>query len=145
MVRFVLAGFLAVVACAHTQTMSITDALWQPVWLEGEEFPANLEGSEKAFLRLLDGRVQGYGGCNRIAGSYLLTDSQISFSGLVSTRRACITGMEREGAFLKALGKVSSWKRQGGLLRLYDADKRLLLEMKADPEQTESLPPASSN
>jgi len=135
MIRSILA-FLAVfvTACAHTQTMSITDEAWRPIWLEGREFPASPEGGEKAYLRLLDGRVEGYGGCNRIAGGYLLTDNQISFSGLISTRRACITGIERGGAFLKALGKVSIWKRQGGLLRLYDADKRLLLEMKAGSE-----------
>jgi len=132
MIRSVLAILaILVTACTHTQVMSITDEVWQPAWLEGREFPANPEGGEMAYLRLKDGRVQGYGGCNRIAGGYLLTGNQISFSGLVSTRRACITGMEREGAFLKALGKVSIWKRQGGLLRLYDADEQLLLEMKA--------------
>ena len=145
MIRSVVAVFLTVLvaACAHTQTMSVTDEVWRLVRLERGEFPANPSGGEAAYLRLTDGRVQGFGGCNWIAGSYLQAGSQISFSGLISTRRACIAGMEREDAFLKALGKVSIWRRQGDLLRFYDPDERLLLEMEAekDPEQVKALLP----
>lgn len=135
MFRSVLTIFLAVFmsACVHNQTISVTDEdeVWQLVWLSGWESPEDTEEGEIPYLGLADGRVQGYGGCNRIAGSYVLTGSQISFSRLIATRRACITGMEREGVFLKALEEVSIWERQGGLLRLYDADKQLLLKMEA--------------
>jgi len=136
----VLVVFLSVLvaACAHSQTdeMNITDVVWQPVWFDGSQSPENPEGGGKAHLRLKDGRVQGSGGCNLIAGEYFLTGSQISFSKLISTRRACIAGMEQEYAFLKALEKVSTWKRQDNLLRFYDMDERLVLELEAakDPQ-----------
>ncbi|MCL2590767.1 MAG: META domain-containing protein [Betaproteobacteria bacterium] len=145
MIRSALAVFLTVfmAACAHTQTMPITGEVWRPIWLEGWKSPAAAtpEGSEKAYLRLMDGRVQGYGGCNWIAGNYLQTSNQVSFSRLISTRRACIVGMEWEDAFLKALGNVSAWERHGDLLRLYDTEKRLLIEMEAVKDQEQSLLP----
>ncbi|MCL2643908.1 MAG: META domain-containing protein [Betaproteobacteria bacterium] len=135
MVRPVLAVLLAVLVagCTHAplNEMPITDVAWRPVWLEGSEFPASPVNGEAAYLRLGDGRVQGFGGCNLIAGGYHQAGHQISLSRMISTRRACIAGMELEHAFLKALEKVSSWKRQGNLLHLYDKDERLLLKMEA--------------
>ncbi|MCL2830605.1 MAG: META domain-containing protein [Betaproteobacteria bacterium] len=148
MIRFAVFLVVFLFGCAHSGTarMSIADEVWEAVWLEGMELPANPEASRAISLRLMDGRVQGYGGCNWIAGGYRLEGSQLTFSGLASTRRACLAGMEREDAFLKALEKASAWGREGDLLHLYGSGGKLLLKMEAvkDPERLKSLLPPGS-
>lgn len=121
---------LFLTACALAPHAEISgDLAWQPLRLEGKEIPAAQDGREAAYLRLTkDKSVEGSGGCNRIAGKYHQTGEQIEFN-LISTRRACFSGMAEEDAFLKALARTRFWKRQGDILRLYDANKTLLLEM----------------
>lgn len=87
------------------------------------------------YLRLKGGRVEGYGGCNRIVGEYRLKGDGIQFSRLASTRRACISAMGQvEEVFLQALEKARSWMRREGDLFLYEEEEKagkLLLLMKA--------------
>jgi copper homeostasis protein (lipoprotein) len=49
-----------------------------------------------------DGRIAGFDGCNRLAGSYQVTGASITFSPLASTKMACLDGMEVERAFARA-------------------------------------------
>ncbi|MCL2020702.1 MAG: META domain-containing protein [Betaproteobacteria bacterium] len=141
MLRFaIILCALAVAACASLERgeVPITGYAWRVFWLKGwgvAEY-SGLEGTEAAYFRLVDGRVEGSGGCNRIAGEYSQTGGQIEFMPMVSTRRACIVGMEREDAFLQALENVRLWQRRGDRLRLYDASGRMLMEMKAVLEKS---------
>ena len=134
MFRFILAVTLTtlVTACAQTpeagKSPSITDITWQLVRVDGQEIAQ--VGTEPAYLRLThEGRAEGYGGCNRFFGQYRQTGDEIKFMPLASTRRACPTGMMEEDTFLKALGSVQNWQQQNGVLRLYDASGKLLLEL----------------
>jgi len=154
MIRSALAVLLSVLmtGCIHLGTgkMFTANEVWRPVWLVGEN-PG--EGEDAPYLRLVEGQVEGYGGCNRIVGEYRLGDrikkfprsqprcwfgsgrhqevaGEIEFSRLASTRRACISGMEREDAFLKALENARFWTRQEDSLSLYDGEEELLLQMK---------------
>jgi copper homeostasis protein (lipoprotein) len=69
-----------------------------------------------------DGRVAGYDGCNRMAGSYQISDRSIAFSQLASTKMACIDGMEQEAAFAAALEQARSFRIVGAHLELMNAD-----------------------
>jgi heat shock protein HslJ len=52
-----------------------------------------------------DGRVSGNSGCNNYAGDYHLEGDSVSFSRLVSTRRACLNqgANQQETRYLSAL------------------------------------------
>ncbi|MGQ3675186.1 META domain-containing protein [Xanthobacter sp. TB0139] len=68
-----------------------------------------------------DGRAFGSGGCNRFNGEAKLSDNQLSFGPLMSTRMACSEeAMKQEARFLNTLEDVRSWK-------LDDENQKLLL------------------
>lgn len=73
-----------------------------------------------------DGRVSGFDGCNRFAGSYQVAGGSIAFSQMASTKMACLDGMEHERAFADALGRARSFTITGIHLELTDADGALL-------------------
>jgi copper homeostasis protein (lipoprotein) len=78
-----------------------------------------------------DGRVAGFDGCNRLAGSYQVTGRSIAFSQLASTKMACIDGMEHEAAFAAALEREASYRILGQHLELYSASGELLARFEA--------------
>jgi len=131
MLRFVLIVLCSVLVTGCAARLSAENEVWQPVvvMLDGvshefRELLANPGASEEVpYLRLSEGRVEGYGGCNQIAGGYRLVDNRIRFSQLASTRRACVAGMEREAAFLKALERMRYWRREDNSLILFDEDE----------------------
>ena len=140
MFRLIFAFFPLIFAAACAQTpkaetsLPVTDIVWRLTRLGGQEISALTQaGRESAYLRLIgaERRVEGSGGCNRFFGEYRQNGDRLEFAPLASTRRACISGMENEDAFLKTLGNARSWQRQGDSLRLYDAAGQLLLEMEA--------------
>jgi heat shock protein HslJ len=147
MLRSILALSLFALAAACVQTPEagtappLVDTVWRLARVDGKEIPARTQGRpEPAHLRLTgEGRVEGSGGCNRFFGEYRQAGERLEFAPLAATRRACFSGMVEEDAFLKALGEVRSWKRQGGLLRLYDAAGRLLLELEASQGQESGI------
>lgn len=70
-----------------------------------------------------DGKVSGHSGCNRFGGQADMTDvaaGKVSLGALFSTRMACMDDARnnQEVAFLAALGEVSGWRTENGLLYL---------------------------
>lgn len=68
---------------------------------------------EQPWMRLGDGRAEGFSGCNRFNARYL-QDSvgarAIAFSGISATKRGCDTStMAAESRFLEVLSGVSSY------------------------------------
>ncbi len=55
-----------------------------------------------------DGNVSGSGGCNYYAGSYEVSDSQMSIGPLATTGMICPAGSEGEQAYLEALGAAET-------------------------------------
>ena len=105
---------------------------WRLTSLGGQKVSAGADGA--AYLRFAeDNRVTGYGSCNRIIGTYLREGQQTTFSKMAATRRLCLASMEIEDSFFKALEATRNWDitENGTVLRFYDADKHLLLEMEA--------------
>lgn len=65
-------------------------------------------------------RLAGFGGCNRVMGSYKLDSDTLSFGPLASTRMAC-AAPNIEASFLAALERVQFWKITGRQLELLDS------------------------
>jgi heat shock protein HslJ len=68
-----------------------------------------------------DGKVTGFGGCNRFFGGYSQSGERLSFSAIGATRMACPgKAMEVEQDFFDMLNKVAAARLEGGKLRLLD-------------------------
>lgn len=78
-------------------------------------------------------QVVGSGGCNRMFGVYELKGDALRFSGVGSTKMACKSGMDTEGAFLPALLRVARWRVSGQGLELSDSSGVVLARFEARP------------
>jgi copper homeostasis protein (lipoprotein) len=111
----------------------IENRRWQLVELDGQPVQPP-QGREGAFLEL-DGaqaRVTGNASCNRFFGTYDLTaNNRLEFApNLASTRMAC-PELERERAFLDALGRVDNYAIADGVLSLNRARMAPLARFRA--------------
>ncbi len=74
--------------------------------------PATLTFSEA------DNKVSGFGGCNRLAGSFQVKGDSLRIGPLALTRMACPSGMELETKFGAALDATRSYRITGNRLDL---------------------------
>jgi putative lipoprotein len=105
-----------------TSTATLENTYWNLVRLGGE--PVTVSAAQREphlVLHSEDKRVAGFGGCNRMTGSYSLSGQKLSFSQMAGTMMACPDGMQYERAFYDALGKVAGWRIEGETLELFDA------------------------
>ncbi|MGW8226853.1 MAG: META domain-containing protein, partial [Anaerolineales bacterium] len=65
-----------------------------------------------------DGNLSGSGGCNYYAGSYEVSDDQISFGPLATTAKICPVGSEQETEYLSALDAAESFSLFGQRLSI---------------------------
>ncbi|HVE59984.1 MAG TPA: META domain-containing protein [Pyrinomonadaceae bacterium] len=89
--------------------------------------------SSKAFLEIeaSQKRFSGNAGCNRMFGTVNLSDRNINFGGVGTTKMFCSEPgvMKLETDFTRALGKVTRFEKNGNNLSLY-ARNRLVLKFK---------------
>ena len=76
-------------------------------------------------------RVSGSGGCNRVAGGFELDGDKLRFSRMVSTRMACVAGMEQEQRFLQSIEKVERYRIKGSDLEMLDAGGAVVARFQA--------------
>lgn len=106
--------------------------------LEGSEWGFVGDSGEKArFLSFAgSGRIFGFGGCNRITGTYEQHDGHLTISPVATTRMACPEDvMAKERDLLDLLGKVRGVRVDHTLLLFLDengADLKALT--RRDPE-----------
>ena len=85
---------------------------WTLVELDGE--PVEVGEAELApslVLDLEEARITGSGGVNRLTGSFALSEDELRFGPLATTRMAgSEEAMRREHAFLDALARVTSYE-----------------------------------
>lgn len=105
---------------------------WKLVQI-GERSITAADQQQEAYLvfQTEDGKVTGSGGCNRLTGGYTATGDSLRFSGVASTRMACMRGMETESSFLAALEHVRRWKISNRQLELLDEGEKMLLRFNA--------------
>jgi heat shock protein HslJ len=98
--------------------------------------------SHEAYLILQEGgRVYGSDGCNRVAGTYRVKDTAVTFSEMASTRMACIDAGDIDVAFRDALTSARRLAVAGDRLELLDSRGRRVASFlavssrPADPER----------
>lgn len=111
-----LAVFVAIVAggIARAQAVAVPpDPLagseWRPVEIRAEA----IDDETSVYVRFAaDGKVSGSSGCNRFFGTYKIAGTELAFSALATTRKACPEPlMKLEGRFLTALQETRSFER----------------------------------
>lgn len=65
-----------------------------------------------------DGKISGFGGCNKFTGKYKVNGENITLTGIEATDLAC-DNTPLESAFLLALQKSSTYKIENSKLYLY--------------------------
>ena len=83
----------------------ITDRSWEPRQIDGQSVA---DGAGMSLSVSFEGAVAGTGGCNRFTGTAEMDAALLILGPLAVTEMACLdpAQMEREAAFLKALGEV---------------------------------------
>lgn len=70
-----------------------------------------------------DGSYGGNGGCNTYRGKLKVQNGNIAFAPAAATRKMCAPAvMDQEQKFFDALGTVTSWKLENGVLHLTGKD-----------------------
>lgn len=103
----------------------VEDAYWKLLELDGQ--PARRAADERPpYLLLLDGRVSGGSGCNKLMGRYTLAGAALRFDALARTRAACAPAlMAQETAFLDMLDRVRGYRIRGTALELVAGERTL--------------------
>jgi heat shock protein HslJ len=116
---------------AANATSPLEETYWKLTRLQGKPVIVAQNQREPHLVFRKENRVTGSGGCNELTGIYTLKANEIAFSGVATTLRACLAGMETEGAFLKILGNVRSWKILGEHLGLNDQNGQMIARFEA--------------
>ncbi|MBX2915169.1 MAG: META domain-containing protein [Cyclobacteriaceae bacterium] len=67
--------------------------------------------------------VNGFGGCNQLAGSYESSGQKLKLNNMAATRMFCQETMQTENAFLQTLQQVNHYRIEGHQLMLLQDDK----------------------
>ncbi len=104
---------------------------WELIEIAGEPVEA-LPGKPLPGFRLnpQGNSLRGFGGCNRMMGSYNLNGDELNFGPIATTRRFCEETQGLEDRFVQALGQVKTFKLNGDILELY-GDYGLLARLRA--------------
>jgi putative lipoprotein len=87
--------------------------------------PVQVQPNEReAYLLLLDGRVSGSSGCNKLMGSYThRAPNELHIGPLGSTRMACLPDMMgQEAALIAVFARATRYRISGDMLDVMDGD-----------------------
>ncbi len=110
---------------------------WVLTHIDGEEAA---EGSAATTTLAEDGKVEGFGGCNRYFGTYTLLGDTLEVAPLASTKMACPPPlMDLEDRFLERLEAARYLRLDGSELTLTGDEGELVFVL-----QEEALPEGDS-
>jgi putative lipoprotein len=109
---------LALAVAGKAAQAQFTGDEWRPIEIAKIEVPSNAG----LFVRFTgQGKIEGFGGCNRFFGAYTLVTGRIKVGPLGATRMACPEPiMELEGHFVEALQSATRFAREQANLMFYD-------------------------
>ena len=100
----------------------IRGVVWVLTTLKGSAVTPGARGAPTMQLGLGASSLTGFGGCNRLSGSYTLEGASLHIGPLVSTRMACPDALDLEAAFGATLAAVQGWRFAGADLELMAGD-----------------------
>lgn len=105
---------------ATIEEVRIQEVHWKLIGVRGKAVVENANEREAyIILKLENNRLQGFGGCNVLMGSYgLEKGNKIAFFKVASTMMAC-PRLADESAFLKVLNQADNYTIEEGVLMLH--------------------------
>jgi heat shock protein HslJ len=123
-------------AAAPPASAALEGPVWRLVQLRGQTEAALAGVQNGVTIRFEAGRLQGFGGCNHLSGTYTIDRDRVTLGALVGTLMACAQpAMAIETAFKDAFS---------GSLLVRVAEGRLTLASESDPDPRlvfEAMPP----
>lgn len=105
-----------------SSTATVADLAGKQWTLEslGGEAVKMADGAQNPWIKAdaETGKLEGFGGCNQLMGSYKLDGANLSFPGLGSTKMMCPAAQETENKFKTALNETTAFKLDGNTLKL---------------------------
>ncbi len=117
---------------APAPVVAFQETVWRLTHLGTDPVEASQASGEAGLqFHAADLKVSGSTGCNRVAGTYTVTQGALTIGPLATTRMAC-PGLERlERRFLDALGRVARFAIEGSQLVLSDTGGTVLARFEA--------------
>jgi heat shock protein HslJ len=127
-------------ASARTEALSAKSKLANTQWrltsfsATGAESTI-IEGTTITLKFGVDNRAGGSGGCNSYGGKYRERGNNLSFSQIISTKRACLeqSANQQEQRYFAALESASKFKLSDNRLTIFYGDGRSALNFINDP------------
>jgi heat shock protein HslJ len=99
------------------------------VLIELKEVPVQISGDleRNAHINFLPStkNYKGFGGCNKINGSYSISKSKIKFSAITAKLAPC-PDVPFETTFLSSLNSVDKYAINGDIMTLFDGKKTMM-------------------
>ncbi len=110
--------------------LTLVDNTWRLVEINGKPLKLT-EGQDTPFVHLAakDNWVQGYGGCNRFSGTFLVKGEIFLFNKRIGTRMACVNGMDLEFKFFRVLSATDGYHIEGNILELRNREGKVLARL----------------
>jgi putative lipoprotein len=110
----------------------LTNTYWKLTQVGEQAVVMPEKQSKEAYLQLQpDGKAKGFSGCNIFNGSYQQKGNDLSFSPMMSTKKACIAGMDTEASFMLVIGQINYYSIHKDILSVLNDKKQKIAEFKA--------------
>jgi putative lipoprotein len=122
---------LAVVSVNPLATL--TNTYWKLLSIGGEEVVMAENQAREAYVQMNDNdkSVKGFAGCNQIMGTFEASGNRIKFGPIAATRKACMSGMETESAFVKVLEDAGYFSIHEHNMTLLNGEKKPIARFQA--------------
>lgn len=98
----------------------IENARWKLVEISGEQVVAHQGMPFPGFRLNSQGKsLRGFGGCNRMMGTYSLNGSELRFDSIATAGKFCKNSQALEDRFIQALEQVRRYAIKDNILELY--------------------------
>ena len=117
---------------ARMATSELESTYWKLTRLGNE--PVIVEPQQREpylVLRPEKDQVSGFAGCNQFTGPYTVDGSAVRFGPLAMTQRGCLSGMDTEAAFAKALNSAVRFRLLAHHVELFDGDGTMVARLEA--------------
>ena len=111
---------------------SLTGTYWQLIEIQHSQWSEITEKRGHLLFRR-DMTMEGFSGCNKISGSFLIKGDLLLVKRDPLTRTACPGIMEGENLLISVLDDVESYRIEGNTLELIDRNDQILAKFLAGP------------
>ncbi len=111
---------------------SLTGTHWQLIEIQGRRWSEMTDRAAHLLLKQ-DKSMEGFSGCNKISGTFLVKGDVLLINREPLTRIACPGSMEGENRLISVLDDVESYRIEEDILELIDQNDQVLAKFLAGP------------